>query len=98
MTTYHEAGPLDPVSCEVRCVRCGLVLAPAHVWRSEVWAWDRVAQVERFAGHREHRQAASIRPAAGAVVAMQGKGPFYGRFTVAQGQSATCTVKAREAA
>lgn len=97
MTTYHEAGPLDPVSCEVRCVRCGLVLAQAFVWRSEVWAWDRVAQVERFTGHREHRQPMALRPAAGSVVAMHGQGPFYGRFTV-RDQQPTCTVKAREAA
>lgn len=97
MTTYHEAGAMDPVSCEVRCVRCGLVLAPAHVWRSEVWTWDQTARMERFTGHREHRQPMAIRPAAGSVVAMQGQGPFYGRFTVAQGQQATCKAVARVA-
>jgi len=97
MTTYHEAGPLDPVSCEVRCVRCGLVLAQAFVWRLEVWTWDRVAQVERFVGHREYRHPAPIRPAAGSVVAMQGQGPFYGRFTALSGQQPTCKAIARVA-
>lgn len=84
MTHYHVAGPTD-ARCEVRCVRCGFLLAPANVWlHTETGA--------------EMRSPLGLRPSEGDIVAMTGEGPYFGQFRVDQRTAPTCAVSAMKGA
>lgn len=84
MTHYHVAGPTD-ARCEVRCVRCGCLLAPAHVWQhSETGA--------------EMRSPLGLRPSEGDIVAMTGEGPYFGQFRADPRTAPTCAVSAMKGA
>lgn len=83
MKTYHEAGDTDQ-QCEVRCVRCGCLLAPANTWTTDEG--------------REMRVPAAFRPAKGQIVCLTGEGPCFGRFTAGPEAQPTCAVSAMQGA
>lgn len=94
---FHQAGPTDPVTCEVRCLHCGCLLAGAYTWQAEVI--ERIAPgVERVVGYQDQRAPAAFRPSEGQIVGLRGNGPYFDQFRPGAEQAATCAAAAAKVA